>query len=55
MKVKDSNTNMNDTDNKQEFQMDDESVLTYLLQHVRGLSPVSSTDDLALTEEITFS
>lgn len=46
---------MNETENNQDFQMDDESVLSYLLQHVRGLSPVSSTDDLALTEEITFS
>lgn len=55
MEVKDSNTNMNEIDNDQEFQMDDESVLTYLLQNVRGLRPVSTGDDLAFDEDISYS
>jgi hypothetical protein len=45
---------MNDTDNNQDYAMDDQSVLTFLLQHVRGLSPVSTTDELVIDEEITF-
>jgi hypothetical protein len=46
---------MNETENNQDFQMDDESVLTYLLQNVRGLRPVSTGDDLALDEDISYS
>jgi acyl dehydratase len=46
---------MNETENNQEFQMDDESVLSYLLQNVRGLRPVSTGDDLTYDDDISYS
>lgn len=45
---------MNDND-AQEIHSDDQTVLTFLLQHVRGLKPVSTTDELSLDEDISFS
>ena len=51
----DDTTNTQTADNENDFHMDDQSVLTYLLEHVRGLSPVSTTDDLGSGEDITFS
>jgi hypothetical protein len=45
---------MNDTD-AQDIHSDDQSVLTFLLQHVRGLKPVSTIDDLSTGEDISFS
>ena len=45
---------MNDS-TTQDIHSDDQSVLTFLLQHVRGLKAVSTTDGLGLDEDISFS
>jgi len=35
--------------------IDDQSVLSYLLQHVRGLKAVSTGDDLVYDDDISYS
>lgn len=45
---------MNNIDNEQ-YHSDDQSVLTFLLQHVRGLKPVSTIDELTFDDDITYS
>lgn len=45
---------MNESD-PQDVHSDDQFVLNFVLQHVRGLRPVSTTDELQLDEEVTFS
>jgi hypothetical protein len=45
---------MNDQD-LDEVHSDDQSVLNFLLEHVRGIRPVSTTDELVLDDDIEFS
>lgn len=38
-----------------ESHIDDQSVLNFLLQNVRGLRPVSTVDDLVTDDDISYS
>lgn len=46
---------MNQHESEPEIQLDDQSVLTFLLQHVKGLRPVSSIDEFATDDDISYS
>lgn len=39
----------------EDYHSDDLSVLTFLLQHVRGLRPVASDDQLVFDDDISYS
>ena len=45
----------NDDQSMQESHIDDQSVLNFLLQHVHGLRPVSTVDDLMVDDDISYS
>lgn len=42
---------MNDQENQNDLHLDDQSVLTFLLEHVKGLRPVSTTDEFAVADD----
>lgn len=46
---------MNEENEEQSPHLDDQSVLNFLLQNVRGLRPVSTIDELSVDDDISYS
>jgi hypothetical protein len=46
---------MNEENEEQSPHLDDQSVLNFLLQNVRGLRPVSTADEFDLDDDISYS